>query len=137
MSRAQALSAHLVCFLSPAGRQSDQGYGSKDELHRELADPAHPPVLATEERKESKPQHNGEKSRSDALRGNDPPPSLLFIYFPPGGDAAGSMDSAVAEHASPADVPSPVPSIVKLSTGSFDGGRETGEQLLRSSRYCV
>lgn len=39
------------------------------------------------------------------------------------------MDSAVAvaEPPSPVDVPSPVPSIVKLSTGSFDSGRETGE----------
>lgn len=39
------------------------------------------------------------------------------------------MDSAVvvAEPSSPVDLPSPVPSIVKLSTGSFDGGRETGE----------
>lgn len=41
---------------------------------------------------------------------------------------AGSVDSAVAEPPSPVDVPSPVPSIVKLSTGSFDGGRETGEE---------
>lgn len=40
------------------------------------------------------------------------------------------MDSAVAvaEPPSPVDMPSPVPSIVKLSTGSFDGGRETGEE---------
>lgn len=39
------------------------------------------------------------------------------------------MDSAVAvaEPPSPVDVPSSVPSIVKLSTGSFDAGRETGE----------
>lgn len=40
------------------------------------------------------------------------------------------MDSAVAvaEPPSPVDVPSSVPSIVKLSTGSFDAGRETGEE---------
>ncbi|XP_041820417.1 DENN domain-containing protein 4C isoform X1 [Chelmon rostratus] len=85
------------------GRQSDQGYGSKDELHQELAEPSHAAVLATEERNTPKTQHNG-------------------------GDIAGSVDSAVAvaEPPSPVDVPSPVPSIVKLSTGSFDGGRETG-----------
>ncbi len=40
------------------------------------------------------------------------------------------MDSAVAvaEPSSPVDVLASVPSIVKLSTGSFDGGRETGER---------
>ncbi|XP_054456882.1 DENN domain-containing protein 4C isoform X2 [Anoplopoma fimbria] len=85
------------------GRQSDQGYGSKDELHQELSDPSHPAALPTEERNISKAQHNG-------------------------GDIAGSVDSAVAvaEPPSPVDVAPPVPSIVKLSTGSFDGGRETG-----------
>nr|XP_046236912.1 DENN domain-containing protein 4C isoform X2 [Scatophagus argus] len=89
------------------GRQSDQGYGSKDELHQELAEPLHPAALSTEERTNSKPQHNG-------------------------GDVAGSVDSAVAvaEPPSPTEVPSPVPSIVKLSTGSFDGGRETGTAKL-------
>lgn len=40
------------------------------------------------------------------------------------------MDSvvALAEPPSPVDGLSSVPSIVKLSTGSFDGGRETGEE---------
>ncbi|KAM6894658.1 DENN domain-containing protein 4C isoform 2-T2 [Lycodopsis pacificus] len=82
------------------GRQSDQGYGSKDELHQVLS---HSAVLSTEERNDSRAQHNG-------------------------GDVAGSVDSAVvvAEPPSPVDVPSPVPSIVKLCTGSFDGGREAG-----------
>lgn len=42
---------------------------------------------------------------------------------------AGSVDSAVAEPPSPVDVPLPVPSIVKLSTGSFDAGREAGEEF--------
>ncbi|XP_068569583.1 DENN domain-containing protein 4C isoform X2 [Cebidichthys violaceus] len=85
------------------GRQSDQGYGSKDELHQVLAEPSHSAVLSTEERNDSRAQHNG-------------------------GDVAGSVDSAVvvAEPPSPVDVPSSVPSIVKLSTGSFDAGRETG-----------
>ncbi|XP_041841016.1 DENN domain-containing protein 4C isoform X2 [Melanotaenia boesemani] len=83
------------------GRQSDQGYGSKDELHQELADPSG--VLVAEQRNNAKAQHNG-------------------------GDIAGSVDSAVAvvEPLSPVDGPSPVPSIVKLSTGSFDSGREKG-----------
>ncbi|XP_037613819.1 DENN domain-containing protein 4C isoform X1 [Sebastes umbrosus] len=86
-----------------AGRQSDQGYGSKDELHQELAEPSHTAALSAEERNSSKAQRNG-------------------------GDIAGSVDSAVAvaEPPCPVDVPSPVPSIVKLSTGSFESGRETG-----------
>ncbi|XP_008294573.1 DENN domain-containing protein 4C isoform X2 [Stegastes partitus] len=85
------------------GRQSDQGYGSKDELHQELAEASHTAVPSADERNNPKGQHNG-------------------------GDIAGSVDSAVAvaEPPSPVDVPSPVPSIVKLSTGSFDAGRETG-----------
>ncbi|XP_060887886.1 DENN domain-containing protein 4C isoform X4 [Labrus mixtus] len=85
------------------GRQSDQGYGSKDELHQELTEPSHSALLSAVERNSSKNQHNG-------------------------GDIAGSVDSAVAvaEPPSPVEVPSPVPSIVKLFTGSFDAGRETG-----------
>uniref|UniRef100_UPI0037E79AB4 DENN domain-containing protein 4C isoform X2 n=1 Tax=Semicossyphus pulcher TaxID=241346 RepID=UPI0037E79AB4 len=94
------------------GRQSDQGYGSKDELHQELAEPPHSPVRPAEERNNSNTQHNG-------------------------GDIAGSVDSAVAvaEPTSPVDLPS-VPSIVKLSTGSFDGGREkgTGKLFRRHSK---
>uniref|UniRef100_A0AAQ6ABI8 UDENN domain-containing protein n=1 Tax=Amphiprion ocellaris TaxID=80972 RepID=A0AAQ6ABI8_AMPOC len=75
------------------GRQSDQGYGSKDELHQELAEPSHTAVPSADER---------------------------------------NMDSAVAvaEPPSPVDVSSPVPSIVKLSTGSFDG---TGKLFRRHS----
>ncbi|KAI4808273.1 hypothetical protein KUCAC02_000337 [Chaenocephalus aceratus] len=82
------------------GRQSDQGYGSKDDMHQELAESLR---VSTEQTNNSKAQRNG-------------------------GDIAGSVDSAiaVAEPPSPVDVPSPVPSIVKLSTGSFDSGRETG-----------
>ncbi|TDG99800.1 hypothetical protein EPR50_G00198010 [Perca flavescens] len=85
------------------GRQSDQGYGSKDELHQVLAEPSHTAVLSVEERNNSKAQHNG-------------------------GDIASSVDSvvALAEPSSPVDGLPSVPSIVKLSTGSFDGGRETG-----------
>ncbi|KAK2863230.1 hypothetical protein Q5P01_002763 [Channa striata] len=86
------------------GRQSDQGYGSKDELHQELAEPSHTAVLSAEERSKAKAQQNG-------------------------GDIAGSVDSAVAvaEPPSPVDLPSPVQSIVKLSTGSFDGETGTGK----------
>uniref|UniRef100_UPI003AAF386A DENN domain-containing protein 4C isoform X3 n=1 Tax=Centroberyx gerrardi TaxID=166262 RepID=UPI003AAF386A len=78
------------------GGQSDQGYGSKDELHQDLPDSSHAAVLLSIE----------ESS----------------------GDMAGSVDSAVAvvEPPSPVDVLLPVPSIVKLSTGSFDAARETG-----------
>lgn len=84
------------------GRQSDQGYGSKDELHQELAEPSPTEEHSTDQRNADKKDLNG-------------------------GDIAGSVDSAVAvaEPPSPVDVPSPVPSIVRLSTGSFDGGRET------------
>ncbi|XP_033992511.1 DENN domain-containing protein 4C isoform X2 [Trematomus bernacchii] len=85
------------------GRQSDQGYGSKDDMHQELVESLQTALLSTEQRNISKAQRNG-------------------------GDIAGSVDSAiaVAEPPSPVDVPLPVPSIVKLSTGSFDSGRETG-----------
>ncbi|XP_034083015.1 DENN domain-containing protein 4C isoform X1 [Gymnodraco acuticeps] len=81
------------------GRQSDQGYGSKDDMHQELAESLQTALLSTEQRNNSKAQRNGD-----------------------------IVDSAiaVAEPPSPVDVPSPVPSIVKLSTGSFDSGRETG-----------
>uniref|UniRef100_A0A1A8J609 DENN/MADD domain containing 4C n=2 Tax=Nothobranchius TaxID=28779 RepID=A0A1A8J609_NOTKU len=83
------------------GRQSDQGYGSKDELHQELAEPS-PSDDAADQTNKEETDHNV-------------------------GDIAGSVDSAlaVAEPPSPVEVSSPVPSIVKLSTGSFDGGRET------------
>ncbi|XP_028284713.1 DENN domain-containing protein 4C isoform X3 [Parambassis ranga] len=95
------------------GRQSDQGYGSKDELHQELGEPSHVAVPSAEDRKDAKAQHNG-------------------------GDIASSVDSAVAvaEPPSPVDVPSSVPSIVKLSTGSFDNGREggTGKLFRRHSK---
>ncbi|XP_068164529.1 DENN domain-containing protein 4C isoform X2 [Antennarius striatus] len=79
------------------GRQLDQGYGSKDELHQEPAEPSLTAVSSTEERSKSKSRDNGD-------------------------DNVGSVDSAVAEPPSLVNVPS----IVKLSTGSFDAGRETG-----------
>lgn len=51
----------MVCvILRSAGRQSDQGYGSKDELHQELAEPSH--AASTEERNNSKTQLNGKIS---------------------------------------------------------------------------
>ncbi|XP_037531719.1 DENN domain-containing protein 4C [Nematolebias whitei] len=97
---------------SNTGRQSDQGYGSKDELHQELAEPSHTDVDPAEQRND-KPAHDV-------------------------GDVAGSVDSAVAvaEPISPVEVSSPVPSIVRLSTGTFDGGRETttGKLFRRHSR---
>ncbi|XP_029382021.1 DENN domain-containing protein 4C isoform X2 [Echeneis naucrates] len=93
------------------GRQSDQGYGSKDELHQELADSSHTAVLSAEDRKNTKAQHKG-------------------------GDIAGSVDSAVAvaEPPSPVDGLSTVPSIVKLSTGSFDGEVGAGKLFRRHSK---
>ncbi|XP_019951066.2 DENN domain-containing protein 4C isoform X3 [Paralichthys olivaceus] len=93
------------------GRQSDQGYGSKDELHQELVEPSHAAIPSSEQRKNAQAQHNG-------------------------GDIAGSVDSAVAvaEPPSPVDLPSPVPSIVKLSTGSYDGEAVTGKLFRRHSK---
>lgn len=54
--------------------------------------------------------------------------SILFVLSTVG-DVAGSVDSAVAvaEPVSPVEVSSAVPSIVRLSTGSFDSGRETSK----------
>ncbi|XP_063043558.1 DENN domain-containing protein 4C [Engraulis encrasicolus] len=87
---------HTLGGEASTGGQSDQGYGSKDELHQEVS-----PLLL--------PTHNGE-------------------------DIAGSVDSAVAMTTppSPAEATPPPPSIVKLSTGSFDAsaGRETGPNKL-------
>ncbi|XP_047433412.1 DENN domain-containing protein 4C isoform X2 [Mugil cephalus] len=88
---------------SNTGRQSDQGYGSKDELHQELVDASHTAVPSADERSNAKAQHNG-----------------------------GDIAVAAAEPSSPVTVLPSVPSIVKLSTGSFDGSRETGTgQLFR------
>ncbi|KAI1888537.1 hypothetical protein AGOR_G00186190 [Albula goreensis] len=80
------------------GGQSDQGYGSKDELHQDTTD---------------SPQTTA------PLTGPDQPSKTKAQN----GDAvSGSVDSAVIVEE---DLPAPVPSIVKLSTGSFDsaGGR--------------
>ena len=58
----------------------------------------------------------------------------MYYYVPPGGNIAGSVDSAVAvsEPPSPVDVPSSVQSIVKPSTGNYDGeaGEEEDEVLI-------
>lgn len=45
--------------LRPAGRQSDQGYGSKDELHQDPADPSHLAV-APDNQDGPTPQRKGE-----------------------------------------------------------------------------
>nr|XP_020444523.1 DENN domain-containing protein 4C isoform X2 [Monopterus albus] len=92
-------------------KQSDQGYGSKDEIHQELTEPLLPAVLSTEDRNKAKTEHHG-------------------------GDSVGSgdCDGAVAEPSSPADVLPSVPSIVKLSTGSFDGETGTGKLFRRHSK---
>uniref|UniRef100_A0A3B5BGB2 DENN domain containing 4C n=1 Tax=Stegastes partitus TaxID=144197 RepID=A0A3B5BGB2_9TELE len=44
--------------LTTTGRQSDQGYGSKDELHQELAEASHTAVPSADERNNPKGQHN-------------------------------------------------------------------------------
>uniref|UniRef100_A0A667ZL82 DENN domain containing 4C n=1 Tax=Myripristis murdjan TaxID=586833 RepID=A0A667ZL82_9TELE len=55
------------------------------------------------------------------------------------GDMAGSVDSAVAvsEPTRPADILPHVPSIVKLSTGSFEADRETGEDVSLSEENAL
>ncbi|XP_035283449.1 DENN domain-containing protein 4C [Anguilla anguilla] len=75
------------------GAQSDQGYGSKDELHQDAPDglQAAAPLANSDQPGKPKAQN--------------------------GGSVAGSLDSAVVVEE---DAPAPVPSIVKLSTGSFD-----------------
>uniref|UniRef100_A0AAQ4QTD0 DENN/MADD domain containing 4C n=1 Tax=Gasterosteus aculeatus aculeatus TaxID=481459 RepID=A0AAQ4QTD0_GASAC len=50
-------------FVWSTGRQSDQGYGSKDELHQELL---HSAVLSAEERNHSRAQHNEEEGEAAA-----------------------------------------------------------------------
>ncbi|XP_039465391.1 DENN domain-containing protein 4C [Oreochromis aureus] len=94
-----------------AERQCDQGYGSKDELHQELAEPSHAALPPADERNDTKAQHNG-------------------------GDIAGSVDSAVAvgEPHSPVDGSPHVHSIVRLSTGSFDGETGKGKLFRRHSK---
>uniref|UniRef100_A0A3P9AZJ5 DENN domain containing 4C n=1 Tax=Maylandia zebra TaxID=106582 RepID=A0A3P9AZJ5_9CICH len=47
--------------LTTTGRQCDQGYGSKDELHQELAEPLHAALPPADERNDTKAQHNGKK----------------------------------------------------------------------------
>ncbi|XP_029609544.1 DENN domain-containing protein 4C isoform X1 [Salmo trutta] len=89
------------------GVQSDQGYGSKDELHQDLVDLAQSAalVIAVDQCSKSAAQHNG-------------------------GGIAGSVDSAVAvaEPPSPVKALPHVPSIVKLSTGaSFDTAIKRGD----------
>uniref|UniRef100_A0A3Q3L6D7 DENN/MADD domain containing 4C n=1 Tax=Mastacembelus armatus TaxID=205130 RepID=A0A3Q3L6D7_9TELE len=48
--------------LSTTGGSTDQGYGSKDELHQELAEASLTAVLSTEDRNKAHAQHNGETS---------------------------------------------------------------------------
>lgn len=102
----------------------------------------HSAALSTEGRNDPRAQHTGKKSSFHSSASAftcvcaQQKPHFLLVHcslddarFTPGGDVAVSVDSAVAvaEPPSPVDVPSPVPSIVKLS-GSLDSGRETGEE---------
>ncbi|XP_066576519.1 DENN domain-containing protein 4C [Amia ocellicauda] len=83
------------------GGQSDQGYGSKDELRQEVSD---------------KPQAMASLPEAD--------PSSKSKTKQNGEDVAESQDSVlvVAEPPSPVDMPTSGHSIVKLSTGSMDSG---------------
>ncbi|KAJ8008216.1 hypothetical protein DPEC_G00102500 [Dallia pectoralis] len=88
------------------GGQSDQGYGSKDELHQDLVDLtlSAAPLNGVGHCSQTKAPHHGE-------------------------DVSGSVDRAlaVAEPPSPVETLRSVPSIVKLSTvGSFDTAMTTG-----------
>ncbi|XP_051922791.1 DENN domain-containing protein 4C isoform X2 [Hippocampus zosterae] len=92
------------------GRQSDQGYGSKDELHQDIADHSHSSDLTTQ----------GREARTQ------------------GSDISGSADGAVAA-ATPrslVDAHASVPSIVKLAGGSVDAGNESvkGKLFRRHSK---
>ncbi|XP_056601825.1 DENN domain-containing protein 4C [Triplophysa dalaica] len=103
----------ITDILYSTGGQSDQGYGSKDDLPQDPTDPSIiSPALSgdlTNSNKAAKTQQDGD-------------------------DLASSLDSVVAvtEPPSPADMAPPVASIVKLSTGSLDSnaGRETGKLFM-------
>ncbi|KAG9333587.1 hypothetical protein JZ751_011324 [Albula glossodonta] len=90
--------------LCNTGGQSDQGYGSKDELHQDALDSPEPdaPLIRTDQ------SGNTAQLRVD--------------------EGVGSVDSAevVATPPSPMDPPTPGPSIVRLSTGSSDGAVARG-----------
>ncbi|XP_028330042.1 DENN domain-containing protein 4C isoform X2 [Gouania willdenowi] len=90
---------------SSTGRQSDQGYGSKDELHQDLSDPSLSAVPSADQQLHVKGKLNG-------------------------GDTTGSVDSAVAVGEPIDDVSLSGISIVRLSTGSIDGGKEKGKGKL-------
>ncbi|XP_018593402.2 DENN domain-containing protein 4C-like [Scleropages formosus] len=97
------------------GGQSDQGYGSKDELHQDLLDGLQVSVAlsSTEQPTTPKTQHSGEHAKDCVMDGTSSEDTPLLI---------------------------PVPSIVRLSTGSFDNttGRgsnsSSGGKLFTSRR---
>lgn len=76
--RLHRLPTNLAC-LWRAGRQSDQGYGSKDELHQ---DPADPPLraVAPDDQDRPKPERNGE---TNAGSGTPPNPNAVALTTPP------------------------------------------------------
>uniref|UniRef100_A0A7N9AV38 DENN/MADD domain containing 4C n=1 Tax=Mastacembelus armatus TaxID=205130 RepID=A0A7N9AV38_9TELE len=57
--------------LSTTGGSTDQGYGSKDELHQELAEASLTAVLSTEDRNKAHAQHNGKGKLFRRLSKND------------------------------------------------------------------
>ncbi|XP_051570477.1 DENN domain-containing protein 4C-like isoform X3 [Myxocyprinus asiaticus] len=92
------------------GGQSDQGYGSKDELPQDLTDA---PITSA-----SLSSVHTSSSKASKIKQN-------------GDDIASSVDSVVAvtEPFSPAEIAPPGANIVKLSTGNLDcsAGSETGD----------
>ncbi|KAK0149403.1 DENN domain-containing protein 4C [Merluccius polli] len=87
------------------GGQSDQGYGSKDELHQDLPGSSHEALPLSADMSHTGAAMVGSVDSAVAL-----------------GEASGSVGTLVS-----------VPSIVKLSmVGAFDAGRETGSGVAPS-----
>ncbi|XP_076828543.1 DENN domain-containing protein 4C [Brachyhypopomus gauderio] len=108
-SRPLVVTAAAHGSQSSTGGQSDQGYGSKDELHQDSVDASKAtafPVSASDD---------GTKSTTDKSQNGD--------------DTAGSVDSAVAgsEPPSPAEPSPPPASIVKLPSGGLDAPAGRGD----------
>uniref|UniRef100_A0A3P8VJL9 DENN domain containing 4C n=1 Tax=Cynoglossus semilaevis TaxID=244447 RepID=A0A3P8VJL9_CYNSE len=61
-----------LTFVSLTGRHSDQGYGSKDELHQDLVKSSHTMVQSTEDRNTSKLFRRKSKSRNMSLSNEAP-----------------------------------------------------------------
>ncbi|XP_035392590.1 DENN domain-containing protein 4C isoform X1 [Electrophorus electricus] len=107
-------SRHLIVGVahgsqSSTGAQSDQGYGSKDELHQDSADAPKAAAFTV-----STGDDDAKRKADKSLNGDD---------------TAGSVDSAVAvsEPPSPAEPSPPPASIVKLLGASLDAPPGRGD----------